>query len=272
MAFYKPRLQFVASLMRHHELLWRLSEREIIGRYRGSLLGVGWTLLNPLMMLAVYTFVFSTIFKSRWPDLQQAGPLGFAINLFTGLIVFNLISECIGRAPTLIVSQPNYVTKVIFPLDLLGTTAVAASSFHAATSLVVLAGFELIATGTIPKTAILLPVIWLPLILGCLGSCWILSALGVYLRDLPQFVNVSLSILMFMSAVFYPLSALPDAWQPIMNLNPIAGVIEQTRRVLISGKLPAGTYLAIGIPLGIAWCEASFLLFQKARRGFADII
>lgn len=272
MAISKPRLQFVASLIKHHELLWRLSEREIAGRYRGSLLGLGWTLLNPLMMLAVYTFVFSTVFKSRWPDLQQAGALGFAINLFTGLIVFNLISECIGKAPALILGQPNYVTKIVFPLELLGATAVAASCFHAIASLVVLAGFELIATGTIPITAVLLPLVWLPLILGCLGGCWLLSALGVYLRDLPQFVNVSLSILMFLSAVFYPVSALPDAWQPIMHLNPIAGAIEQTRRVLVSGHPPSFTYAALGIPLGIAWCEASFMLFQRARRGFADVI
>jgi hypothetical protein len=117
-------------------------------------LGWGWTLLNPLLMLAVYTFVFSTVFKARWPDLQQAGPLGFAINLFTGLIVFNLFSECIGKAPSLVVSQPSYVTKVIFPLELLGAVSVGAACFHACTSLVVLGLFQLMATGGIPLTEV----------------------------------------------------------------------------------------------------------------------
>jgi len=265
-------LQFVKSLLRHRQLLWRLSEREVAGRYRGSLLGWGWTLLNPLMMLAVYTFVFSTVFKARWPDLQQAGSFGFAINLFAGLIVFNLIAECIGKSPTLILSQPSYVTKVVFPLELLGATAVAAACFHACTSLAVLAVFELLATGTIPATSLLLPLVWVPMILGCLGTCWLLSALGVYLRDLPQLVSVALSVLMFLSAVFYPVSSLPTAWQPVMTLNPIVAVIEQTRHVVVSGIKPNAVYIGLGIPLTLIWCELCFRIFQRARRGFADVL
>ena len=144
---------FVRSLRQQRTLLWRLTQREVVGRYRGSLLGWGWSLVYPLLMLGVYTFVFSTVFKARWPDLQQAGSLGFAVNLFAGLIVFNLFSECVGKAPTLIVSQPSYVTKVVFPLDTLAAVAVAAAGFHACTSLVVLGVFQLLATGAIPATA-----------------------------------------------------------------------------------------------------------------------
>jgi lipopolysaccharide transport system permease protein len=263
---------FSTHLLKHRTLLWRLTEREVIGRYRGSLLGWGWSLLNPLLMLAVYTFVFSTVFKARWPDLEQAGSIGFAINLFAGLIVFNLFSECIGKAPTLILSQPSYVTKVVFPLELLGAVAVGAASFHACTSLVVLGLFELLATGGIPATALWLPVVWLPLVLGCLAGCWVLSALGVYLRDLPQLVAVGLSILMFLSAIFYPISALPARWQPLLLLNPLVLVIEQTRAVLVSGRGPAPLYLLVAIPLSLLVCELSFRLFQRARRGFADVI
>ena len=170
--------QSFSALARNPTILWRLTEREISSRYRGSLLGWGWTLLNPLLMLAVYTFVFSTVFKARWPDLQEAGPIGFAINLFAGLIVYSLFAECIGKAPTLIISQPSYVTKVIFPLELLSAVAVGTAAFHACTSLVVLGLFELIAQGSIPLTAFWLPMIWLPLVLGCLGLCWLLSSLG----------------------------------------------------------------------------------------------
>ena len=263
---------FLRSLQQHQTLLWRLTQREVAGRYRGSLLGWGWSLLNPLLMLGVYTFVFSTVFKARWPDLQEAGSLGFAINLFAGLIVFNLFAECVGKAPTLILSQPSYVTKVVFPLELLSAVAVGAAGFHACTSLVVLAGFELIATGSIPATALWLPVVWLPLALGCLALCWLLSALGVFLRDLPQLVNVGLSVLMFLSAVFYPISALPERWQPLLLTNPLVLVIEQTRRVLVRGEGPGLSYLLAGIPLAWIACELGFRLFQKARRGFADVI
>lgn len=263
---------FLQSLQQHRTLLWRLTQREVAGRYRGSLLGWGWSLLNPLLMLAVYTFVFSTVFKTRWPDLEQAGSLGFAINLFAGLIVFNLFSECVGKAPTLVLSQPSYVTKVVFPLEVLSAVAVGAAGFHACTSLLVLAAFELIAAGGIPVTALWLPVVWIPLGLGCLALCWLLSALGVFLRDLPQLVNVGLSMLVFLSAVFYPISALPERWQPLLLANPLVLVIEQTRRVLVRGEAPSLAYLLLGIPAGVLSCELCFRLFQKARRGFADVI
>ena len=265
-------LQAYAALTRNTTILWRLTEREVASRYRGSLLGWGWTLLNPLLMLAVYTFVFSTVFKARWPDLQEAGPIGFAINLFAGLIVYSLFAECVGKAPTLVLSQPSYVTKVIFPLEILSAVSVGAAAFHACTSLVVLGLFELIAQGSIPLTSLWLPLVWLPLLLGCLGLCWLLSALGVYLRDLPQLVNVGLSVLMFLSAIFYPVSALPERWQPVLSLNPLVLVIEQTRAVLVSGQGPSPLYLGLGLPLSVVVCEVCFRLFQKARRGFADVM
>ena len=265
-------LQAYNALTRNPSILWRLTEREVALRYRGSLLGWSWTLLNPLMMLAVYTFVFSTVFKARWPDLQEAGPIGFAINLFAGLIVYSLFAECISKAPTLVLGQPSYVKKVIFPLELLSAVAVGAAAFHACTSLVVLGLFELIAQGSIPLTALWLPLVWLPLLLGSLGLCWLLSALGVFLRDLPQLVNVGLTMLMFLSAIFYPVSALPERWQPVLNLNPLVLVIEQTRAVLVSGQQPSALYLCLGLPLSVVLCELCFRMFQKARRGFADVM
>jgi len=265
-------LQAYDALTRNQSILWRLTVREVASRYRGSLLGWGWTLLNPLLMLAVYTFVFSTVFKARWPDLQESGPIGFAINLFAGLIVYGLFADCISKAPTLVLSQPSYVTKVIFPLELLSAVAVGAATFHACTSLMVLGLFELIVQGSIPITSLWLPLVWLPLLLGCLGLCWLLSALGVYLRDLPQLVNVGLSMLMFLSAIFYPVSALPDRWQPVLSLNPMVIVIEQTRTVLVSGEGPSPLYLCLGLPISIVICELSFRMFQKARRGFADVM
>lgn len=265
-------LRFPAALARHRELIWRLTEREIIGRYRGSIIGWGWTFLTPLLMLAVYTFVFSEVFKSRWGNLDEAGPLGFAINLFAGLIVFTIFAETASKAPALITENSNLVTKVIFPLEILSVVTVGTACFHALTSLIVLILFCLIANGTVPPTMLWIPVVWLPMALGSLGLSWLLSALGVFLRDLGQVVSVLVNLLMFMSTVFYPLSALPKPWQPLLQLNPLVLVIEQSRRVAIAGQTPSALYLLIGIPLMLVACEICFRLFKKASRGFADVL
>ncbi|WP_254996321.1 ABC transporter permease [Cyanobium sp. Aljojuca 7D2] len=271
-------LTFPRALWRQRELWWQLSRREVQGRYRGSMLGWGWSLITPLLMLAVYTFVFSQVFQARWGDLQQSGPLVFAINLFAGLIVFNLFAETASKAPNLILANTNLVTKVIFPLEILPAVAVSAALFHASTSLVVLIAFQLVnglaAGGTIgvPSTLLWLPVVWLPLVCGCLSLSWLLSATGVFLRDLDQVMGVLTNLLMFLSAVFYPLSALPIEWQPLLQLNPLALVIEQTRRVAIAGFPPQASYVAGSILIGLLSCEVTYRAFQKARRGFADVL
>ena len=132
--------------------------------------------------------------------------------------------------------------------------------------------FELIAQGGIPVSALWLPLVWLPLVSGCLALGWALSALGVYLRDLGQVIGVAVNLLLFLSAVFYPLDALPARWQPVLQLNPIVVVIEQTRRVAVNGTAPSALYVVVGSLLGLMACEWSFRLFQKARRGFADVL
>lgn len=266
-------LLFIPALLRQRQLLWRLSEREVIGRYRGSLLGWGWSFLNPLLMLAVYSFVFSQVFQSRWETGNgHNGTLVFAINLFAGLIVFNLFSECVNKAPTLILNNSNYVTKVVFPLEILPGVTVAAASFHALTSVVILAVFQVLGQGFIPLTTLWLPLVWLPLVLGCLGLSWFLAALGVFLRDISQVVGIAVSMLMFLSAVFYPVTALPAAWRPLLSLNPLVAIIEETRRICVNGQPPQALYLLIGIPVGLLLSELGYRGFQKSRRAFADVM
>lgn len=278
-----PLLRFPRSLWRQRELLWQLSCREVQGRYRGSMLGWGWSLITPLLMLAVYTFVFSQVFQARWGDLQQSGPLVFAINIFAGLIVFGFFSETANQSPSLIVNNTNLVTKVIFPLEVLPAVTVAAALFHSLTSLVVLVGFQAMNAflantvtttggGGIHSTLLWLPLVWLPLVSTTLALAWLLAALGVYLRDLGQIIGVATNLLMFLSAVFYPLSALPERWQPLLQLNPLVLVIEQTRRVAVNGLAPSMGYLVGGCALGLVACELAFRAFQKARRGFADVL
>lgn len=265
-------LHFPRALWKHRELCWRLTEREVLGRYRGSALGIGWSFITPLAMLAVYTFVFSQVFKARWGGLENAGPLGFAVNLFAGLIVFNLFSECVSRAPSLVISNPNYVKKVVFPLEVLGAVAVGSVGFHALTSLSILVVFELIVFHQLPLTLLWLPLIWLPLVLGSLACTWILSAAGVFLRDIGQLIGVGLNMLMFLSPIFFPTSALPANWQPVLRLNPLAQVIEETRKSAVQGINPDFGYLAISILITFAACELSFRGFNKAKRAFADVL
>jgi lipopolysaccharide transport system permease protein len=223
-------------------------------------------------MLAVYTFVFSQVFKARWGGLEQAGPLGFAVNLFAGLIVFNLFSDCVSRAPGLVVVNPNYVKKVIFPLEVLGSVAVGSAAFHAITSLIILIVFELIAFRQLPITLLWLPMVWMPLLLMSLACTWVLSSAGVFLRDIGQLVGVGLNMLMFLSPIFFPVSALPARWQPFLSLNPLAQVIEQTRRVAVQGLTPQASYLIIGTLIGALSCELSLRIFQKSKSAFADVI
>jgi len=266
------RILFPRALWNQRELWWRLTEREVLGRYRGSALGIGWSFVTPLAMLAVYTFVFSQVFKARWSGLEQASPLGFAVNLFAGLIVFNLFSDCVSRAPGLVVANPNYVKKVIFPLEVLGSVAVGSASFHAFTSLIILIVFNLLAFQRIPITLLWLPIVWLPLLLGSLACTWLLSSAGVFLRDIGQLIGLGLNMLMFLSPIFFPSSALPAQWQPILGLNPLAQVIEQTRIVVVQGLNPNLGYLIAGTAITALACELSFRAFQKSKAAFADVI
>lgn len=266
------RLRFIHAITSQRELIWRLAERDVGSRYKGSVLGWSWSLIQPLLMLGVYTFVFSQVFRSRWQGSDSGEMLGFAINLFAGLITFNLFSEVLNKAPELITSQPNYVKKIVFPLEILSIVNVCSSAFHSLTGVGILLLFELISRGYIPLTVVTLPLIWIPLMGLCLSCSWVLSALGVFIRDISQVIGVLTSMLMFLSAVFYPASALPEKWQQLARLNPLVTIIEQTRRVAVDGEWPSMKYLALGSLLTLLACEISFRLFQKARRGFADVI
>ena len=266
-------LRFPITLWRHRELWWRLTEREVLGRYRGSVLGLSWSFLHPLAMLAVYTFIFSQVFKTRWVSTSMPEePLGFAANLFAGLIVFNIFAECANKAPTTVLACSHYVKKVIFPLEILAAVSVGSAIFHGLTSLVVLEVFEWIGSQHISLQALWLPLVWLPLLLGCLAMSWLLGAMGVFLRDLGQIVSVGVSMMMFLSPIFFPLSAIPSRWQPILALNPLAGVIEQTRQVLLARNHPKPVDLLVSTILSLLICELCFRFFEKAKRAFADVL
>ncbi len=248
-----------------------LVKREVIGRYRGSVLGICWSFFNPLLMLMVYTFVFSMVFKARW-GIEGEGKADFAITLFAGLLVFNFFSECISRAPTLITHNSNYVKKVVFPLEILPYVLLGASLFHTLISVFVWVLFYLCCKGLPPIQIVFAPVVVLPLVILTLGLSWLIASLGVFLRDITQIISLVITVLLFLSPVFYPISALPAQAQVLMQYNPIAASIEQVRGVLLYGQLPSvSVYLGhLAFSLLAAW--GCFAWFQKTRRAFADVI
>lgn len=265
-------LAMAASFWRNRPLIWQMTKRDVVGRYRGSILGLAWSFFNPILMLTVYTFVFSVVFKARWGDGGEESKTQFAIILFAGMIVHGLFAECINRAPNLILNNVNYVKKVVFPLEILPWIALGSGLFHALANVVVLVLFFIVLNGYINWTVIFLPLIFLPLMLFAMGVSWFLAATGVYLRDVGQAIGMISTILLFLSPVFYPISALPERYQFMLQLNPLTFVIEQARNILIWGTVPDFKWFSAYLIASILVAWLGFIWFQKTRKGFADVL
>ena len=259
------------SLWSHRDLIMQMTRREVVGRYRGSVMGLAWSFFNPILMLVVYTFVFSVVFKAKW-GMGDENKYSFAIALFVGMIVHGLFAEMVNRAPGLILSNVNYVKKVIFPLEILPVIGMGAALFHTLISLVVLLAAILLINGSLAWTALFFPLIILPLLIATLGVAWFLASLGVFVRDVGQTVGIFTTVLMFISPVFYPISALPEKFQIWLMLNPLTFIIEQSRAVMIFGKLPDWAGLGIYTAASLAMAWAGYWWFQKTRKGFADVL
>lgn len=261
----------VRGLLRHRGLLWELVKRDFIGRYKGSLLGVVWSLFNPVLMLVIYTFVFSVAFKAKWGAGEES-KVAFAIVLFSGMIVHGFFAECINRAPSLITNHANYVKKVVFPLEILPWMALFSALMHFLVSFGVLLTFCVLAGAAIHVGGLLTPIILLPLVLLVMGFSWIFSSLGVYLRDVSQVVGVASTVALFLAPVFYPVEALPEAYRAFILWNPITLPIIQLREVLLWGRPIQWDAWAISLAFGASVCQLGYWWFQKSRRGFADVL
>ena len=258
----------------HYPLIAQLIKREVLGRYRGSFLGLLWSFVNPILMLAVYTFVFSIVFEVR---LDQAHTLyddkfAFALLLFAGLIIFNLFSECVSRAPGLILANVNYVKKIIFPLEILPWVTLGSALFHAGINFLVLLVFLISTDHPIHITLVYLPIIILPFLLLIMGLSWLLASIGVFVRDIGQFIGLVLTVLLFMSPIFYPASALPESVRDYLFLNPLTFIIEQVRSVTLYGQLPDWNGLAVYYALALLTAWGGLMWFEKTRKGFADVL
>lgn len=264
--------RMVQDVWVNRELLIHMTRREITSRYKGSLLGLAWSFFNPLLMLAIYTFFFSVVFKSRWGTDAPESKAAYAIILFAGLIMHSLMAECINRAPALIVGNVNYVKRVVFPLGILPCVSLGSALFNAIVSLIVLFAAQLIFMHQLQWTLVYLPLIMLPLMLQAAGVSWVLASLGVYVRDVGQITATLVTILLFLSPVFYPVTALPEAFRKWMYVNPMTFIIENAREVIVFGHGP--DIVRILLVCGASWVFAvvSYWWFEKTKKGFADVL
>ncbi len=259
------------TLWRSRHVLRQLTHREIQARNKGSLLGLLWAVLTPLLMLVVYTFVFSKVLKTHWRSVDES-TTEFASVLFVGLCVFNLFADIVNRSPRLVVDHANFVKRVVFPIEMLPVVNSLATLFQFAINVVVLVVSLLLLNGSLPLSALFLPLVIAPVLLLAIGVAWLLASLGVYLRDIAPIVALGTMALMFLSPVFYSVDAIPKEMQFWYMLNPLTVAIDQARTVLFWGGTPRWPDLAwqyLG-SIGCAWL--GYCWFQLTKKGFSDVL
>lgn len=253
--------------------LWRtLVAQDLAARYRGTLLGRAWPLLMPLVMLAVYGFVFGAIFRARWPGLAEDDHLGFTLNLFAGLLLHGMMGESVGQSPELLLRNSNFVRKVVFPLPVLVAVPLGSAVVHGLVGLGLLVLVNALFGTGIHPSLVALPVILLPYVVMLYGISLALAALGVYVRDLGQITGVLVMLALFTGAVFFPREMVPPAVAGLVDYNPLTWPVAAVRDAVLLGAWPApGALLRYG-SAALAVLAAGWLVFAKLRRGFADVL
>jgi len=261
-------VSLIASLYQNRYLLGELIKRDVLLRYRGAYFGLLWIFLNPLIMLAIFSFVFGHVFQSRWP--VQAGSIPFVLNLYCGLIAFNIFAETIGRAPGAVRGYPNYVKKIIFPVEILPLVPMGAALIHGLFNMIILVA-AMAWIGHLNFSLLLFPVLLLPLVMFGMGLAWFLAAWGVFLKDMSQIVPILVQMLMFLSPVFYPSRAVPDIVKPVYAVNPLSPVIESLRATLAESAIDWRPWF-IALVLGSFIFILGRVFFNRNRDEFADAL
>ena len=262
---------FYSAIKNNFYLLSQLTRRDIASRYQGSAAGLLWAFLSPILMLLVYTFVFGYVFKARWMGAETDRSF-FALNLFAGMIVHGFLAECVIRSPALLQQHSNFVKRIVFPLWLLPIVPLASALFHTAVSFLVLFLAYSAIVQDVHWQLLALPVLIVPFVLFLTGLVWMLSALGVYLRDLSQIIPILVTVLMFMSPVFYPAEALPEKIRPLMYMNPLTPAIETLRAVLFAGQLPSIASYSVALIAGLLFALLGLFIFNRLKVGFSDVL
>ena len=254
------------------QLFLKLLRRDFAERYRGSYLGLLWSLLLPLLSLLVFTFFFGVIFQMRWAGRNDASLGDLALILFVGMALYSFLAECLSRAPSVILAHQNYVKNVVFPLEMLPAVMVASALLTLTATLLVILLLQATLGSGLSWTALLLPVMVLPLMLFVLGLSGFLASLGVYIRDIQQLIVPLVQLMMFLSPVFYPITALPEAMRPWLQFNPLALAIEQTRGIILFGQAPDWTPYLFVLAASLLTALLGAWWFARTRKGFADVL
>ncbi|WP_164940694.1 ABC transporter permease [Bradyrhizobium zhanjiangense] len=263
--------RMVGTLLSYRGLIGRLLVREFSAKYRGSIMGVLWAVVTPLVMALVFLFVFGVVFQSRW-GVEQAQKATFTVTLLIGMVVHGIFSEALSRSPTIVLGNPSFVKKVVFPLEILPIVAVLNALVTASIGLAIVVIVHFAMSGTFSPTLPLLPLVLLPYLLAVLGLVYFLSSVGVYLRDLMQLTGLITMASMFMTPIFYPITAVPEPYRTVLYLNPVTFAVEQARGVALYGEPPDWQGLAIFTLAGAALAWLGYAWFQKTRKGFADVL
>lgn len=266
-------LRMVRMLVDSRGLAYALARREIENRYKANVLGILWALATPLALLAVYTFVFGVVFHARWGNDPEGGLGHFALNVFLGLIVFAVFRDVVARAPGLVVNNRQYVKRIVFPVECLSVADLLVALFGFVIGLLVwLVGFVAITQSPPHWQAIFVPVLMLPVMLTALGVSWFLSALGVFLRDIQHAVELAITVLMFLTPVFYQLDRVPEKYRVYLEWNPVAQVMEAGRHAAVDGSQPDWSRFVLSVVASLIIATLGFGVFSKAKRAFADVL
>lgn len=259
-------------MWQHRYLASQLIKRDVVGRYRGSLLGLVWSFLHPLFMLLVYMFVFGVVFQIRWGIEAQSGDKEFGVILFSGLITHALFAECLTRSPGIIAANIQFVKKVVFPLEVLPVMIVSTAFFHFCIGFLLLFIFNTVAHLTVHTAVLLVPVVILPLAMLSLGMSWLLASVGVFVRDIGQITGVLATVMLFLCPILYPLDAVPDRLQWLLYFNPLTLIVVQFRGLVIFGQEPDWPALAVYYVVALFVLRLGYVWFMRTRKGFADVL
>jgi len=270
LSIYNP-LTVLGLIWRYRELVFPLARRKIASRYRGSVLGVFWAVLNPLIMLGIYTFIFSVIFQSKW-GLSQSDRPEFALFLFSGLILYSVFADCINEAPAVLLENKLFIRQLVFPTEILAWVDLLVSLFNLFINWLILMGFYALVIGMPPTASLYLPLIVLPILLITLGGVWLVSSIGLYLRDLGHMIRLFTTALLFLSPIFYPAAAVPERFQAYYAVNPLVHILEMSKGALFYGLHPDWEVLGFCLIGSWAFAWIGYIWFMNAKKGFADVV
>lgn len=273
MKAYNRIQKYLVNLYKSKDLLIELTKRDFQQRYKGSLLGVIWALLSPLLMLGVYSFIFVSVFKSRWGNSSvEDGNMLYTMMIFAGLVPFQIFSESVNRSVSLLAQSANYIKKVVIPIEILPASIVLSTVINSTFSIALLVVGKLLFLNTPNWTLVFLPLVLIPILLLSLGFALIVASFGIYLRDLVYIVGLIVNILFYMSPIFYSPEALPEKFRFIIHLNPISPIINYFRDVFVNGELFTISSYLISLLISFVFFILGLIIFNYLRKGFADVI